>query len=167
MASSELYREIISAMRRLDLLRRISIRDSAHGVELHRTQMPMLDYISKHAGCTQADISNHLHVSPASIACSAKRMESAGLISRMPDETNLRRNKLTATEAGHACLTQMFAVFDALDARTFSGFSDAELISLSGMLNRMIENSAQGDTAHKTIHELIRQLNEMEGEKQC
>ena len=101
MASSELYREIISAMRRLDLLRRISIRDSVRGVELHRTQMPMLDYISKHAGCTQADVSSHLHVSPASIACSAKRMESAGLISRMPDETSADTGKRRRTFYGY------------------------------------------------------------------
>lgn len=40
MALPEQYREIIGAMHRLDLLRRISIRDSARGIELHRTQMP-------------------------------------------------------------------------------------------------------------------------------
>jgi hypothetical protein len=167
MALPEQYREIIGAMHRLDLLRRISIRDSARGIELHRTQMPMLEYISAHPGCTQADVSNHLHVSPASIACSAKRMESAGLIARVPDEANLRRNKLTATEAGRARLMQMRAVFDALDARTFRGFSGAELASLSSMLNRMIQNSARGDAAQKTMHELICQLNEMEGEDPC
>ena len=80
MAIPEQYRRIIGAMHRLELLRRISIRDSARGIELHRTQMPMLEYIAAHDGCAQADVSKHLHVSPASVACSAKRMESAGLI---------------------------------------------------------------------------------------
>lgn len=75
--------------------------------------------------------------------------KSAGLIARVPDEANLRRNKLTATEAGRARLMQMRAVFDALDARTFRGFSGAELASLSSMLNRMIQNSARGDAAQK------------------
>ena len=87
MAIPEQYRRIIGAMHRLELLRRISIRDSARGIELHRTQMPMLEYIAAHDGCAQADVSKHLHVSPASVACSAKRMESAGLIARTADET--------------------------------------------------------------------------------
>lgn len=64
MAIPEQYRRIIGAMHRLELLRRISIRDSARGIELHRTQMPMLEYIATHDGCAQADVSKHLHVSP-------------------------------------------------------------------------------------------------------
>ena len=167
MAIPEQYRRIIGAMHRLELLRRISIRDSARGIELHRTQMPMLEYIAAHDGCAQADVSKHLHVSPASVACSAKRMESAGLIARTADETNLRCNKLSATEEGHARLAQMRAVFDALDARTFRGFSDAELDALSRMLDRMVLNSARGDEAQKTMHELMYQLHAMEGEEEC
>ena len=94
-------------------------------------------------------------------------MESAGLIARTADETNLRCNKLSATEEGHARLAQMRAVFDALDARTFRGFSDAELDALSRMLDRMVLNSARGDEAQKTMHELMYQLHAMEGEDEC
>ena len=56
MAIPEQYRRIIGAMHRLELLRRISIRDSARGIELHRTQMPMLEYIAAHDGCAKADV---------------------------------------------------------------------------------------------------------------
>ena len=110
MAFSKQYHEIIGAMHRLELLRRISIRDNARGIEIRRAQMPMLEYIAAHEGCTQADISKYLHVSPASVACSAKRMEAAGLIARAADESNLRCNRLSATAEGLARLAQMRAV---------------------------------------------------------
>lgn len=167
MAFSKQYHEIIGAMHRLELLRRISIRDNARGTEIRRAQMPMLEYIAAHEGCTQADISKYLHVSPASVACSAKRMEAAGLIARAADESNLRCNRLSATVEGLARLTQMRAVFDALDARTFEGFSEAELATLSNLLERMIRNAASGDTAQKTMHELVCQLHDLEGDDPC
>lgn len=154
-------------MHRLELLRRISIRDNARGTEIRRAQMPMLEYIAAHECCTQADISKYLHVSPASVACSAKRMEAAGLIARAADESNLRCNRLSATAEGLARLTQMRAVFDALDARTFEGFSEAELATLSNLLERMIRNAADGDTAQKTMHELVCQLHDLEGDDPC
>ncbi len=156
------YREIIGSMHRLNLLRRISIRDEAAGIALQRTQMPMLEYIAQHEGCTQADVAKHLHVSPASTACSAKRMESAGLIAREADEGNLRCNRLSATEAGKARLARMHAVFSAMDERTFSGFSEEELSLLQSMLARMIQNSTGAETAEKTVPELLRRLREME-----
>jgi len=162
MPNREDYRRVIGLLRRIDVLRRISIHDSAGSLALRRTQMPMLDFIAAHEDCTQADIAREFHVSAASVARSAKRMEAAGLIARRTDEQNQRRNRLRATEEGHAHLRRMRDVFDALDEATFRGFTAAEIDTLASLLSRMIDNSALGDMAGKPMPELIRRLKEME-----
>ena len=159
------YRAIIRAMHRLDLLRRISIHDSSAGAALHRTQMAMLEYIAAHEGCTQADVAKHMCVSAASIACSAKRMESAGLIARQADAGNLRCNRLSATEAGIARLAQMRSLFNAMDGRTFAGFTDEELNALQAMLERMVHNADRGGDAQKTMFALLSELSKKEEEE--
>ncbi|MBQ7114050.1 MAG: MarR family transcriptional regulator [Clostridia bacterium] len=165
MPNREDYRRVIGLLHRIDVLRRISIHQGAGGLALRRSQMPMLGFIADHEGCTQADIAKEFRVSAASVACSAKRMEAAGLIERRTDEENQRCNRLRATEEGHAHLHKMRDVFDALDEATFRGFSTEELDTLASLLSRMIENYALGDMAGKPMCELIHRLKEMEERK--
>ncbi len=162
MPNREDYRRVIGLLRRIDVLRRISIHQGAGSLALRRSQMPMLGFIADHEGCTQADIAKEFRVSAASVACSAKRMEAAGLIERRTDAENQRCNRLRATETGRAHLQNMRDVFDALDETTFRGFSTEELNTLASLLSRMIDNSDLGDMAGKPMCELIHRLKEME-----
>lgn len=162
MPTNEDHRRVIGLLHRVDILRRISIHRGTGNLPLHRTQMPMLGFIADHENCTQADIAGEFHISPASVACSAKRLEAAGLIIRRTDESNRRRNRLQTTPQGRSHLQQMRSVFDALDEATFRGFSDEDLDTLSALLSRMIRNSALADMAGKPMHELVQELREIE-----
>lgn len=159
-------RTLIGSMHKLELLRKIYIRSQSKGVGMHRGQVPILGYITEHEGCTQAEAAENLGVSPASVALSAKRMCAAGLIERKSDALDMRCNRLTATEKGRRALDDFLSVFSEIDARTFEGFSDEELDQFYGMLRRMMNNIAEGG-ADRCMGDLMHQLEEMEGDREC
>lgn len=160
------YRTIVDNTHKLELLRRIYARGRTRDVEMHRGQVPILDYIITNDGCTQAEAAAFLGVTPASVALSAKRMAAAGLIERSADEEDMRRNHLSATEKGKRAFEDFMAVFHEIDERMFEGFSDEELNLFNEMLMRMIENIAGGNAGQSTCG-LVRRLKELEEEKEC
>ena len=124
----------------LNQLRRKRIQQMTTGFELYPGQLPILEVISRQPGSTQQDVAAQLGVTPASIALSAKRLNAAGLIEKRVDAENKRRNQLFITEQGRRAATLYRESFNALDAETFSSFSDAELETLCGYFDRMIDN---------------------------
>lgn len=128
----------------LNLLRRIELHKAAADAGLHLGQLPVMEYIIRNDGCTQIEIADTLKVTPASIAISTKRLQKAGLIQKKTDETNLRCNKLTATDKGielsHNCRKR----FNEFDKKLFAGFSDQELLLMKDHLDRLINNIADG-----------------------
>ena len=135
--------------------------------EIRRAQMrDASNTIAAHEGCTQADISKYLHVSPLPLPAPPNGLEARAQSPAAADDPTCAATGFRHAE-GLARLEQMRAVFDALDARTFEGFSEAELATLSELLERMIRNAADGDTAQKTMHELVCQLHDLEGDDPC
>lgn len=128
----------------LDLLRRIELYRVTSDVGLHQGQLPVMEYIIRNEGCTQKEIADRLKVTPASIAISTKRLQKAGLIQKKTDESNLRCNKLYATELGIEMSLKCRNRFDEFDKRLFAGFADNELLALKDYLDRMIRNISDG-----------------------
>ncbi len=87
-------RNVVDAMHRLELIRRMRIQTMLRGTDAHRGQGPILDYIETHPRCTQAEAAESLGVSPPSITCSVRRMENAGLIVKAADEKDMRCTRL-------------------------------------------------------------------------
>jgi len=124
----------------LDLLRRIEHYKVAADVGLHQGQLPVMEYIIRNEGCTQREIADMLKVTPASIAISTKRLQKAGLIQKKTDDSNLRRNKLYATQMGVEMSRKCRNRFDEIDKKLFAGFDDHELMAMKDYLDRMIRN---------------------------
>ena len=76
--------EKMMALRRARM-RRVLLRRG-----FHLGQPEILSYISAHPGCSQKQMADSAGVTPASIAASFKRMESAGLIRRRADTADTR-----------------------------------------------------------------------------
>ena len=83
-----------------------------------------------------------LFVTPASVAQSTKRLQSAGMLEKASDPDNLRKNKLRVTPAGQAVVERFRALSDQVEERTFAGFTPEEEALLASLLNRMIQNLA-------------------------
>jgi DNA-binding MarR family transcriptional regulator len=147
--------DISRKMSTLSILHRIYIHKQASKNGLYFGQPPILEYVANHDNCTQREVADFMKVSPASIATSVKRMQKAGLIEKMADDSDLRYNRLKITEKGRELTYKCRKDFDKVDAQMFSGFSDEECEQLFGYYNRMVSNLSTGEFADKTFFSLI------------
>ena len=131
---------VIGRLEKLNILRRIEANKISADVGLYLGQLPILEYIIHHEGCTQKEIADIMRVSPASIATSTKRLQRAGLIKKQTDEENLRKNMLSVTKKGIELAMKCRVNFNEFDQKLFSGFSDEELLSVQELLDRLISN---------------------------
>ena len=92
---------------------------------------------------SQRELADLLHVTPATIAISTKRMEKAGLLTKRVDEDNLRCKRLTITELGESKCDEAFEQFGRSNEELFKGFAEEELIQLQGYMDRMLRNLAE------------------------
>lgn len=126
----------------LQMLRRKYLHGSCFSKEIVPGQYPLLNHLNSNPEATQQELAAMLFVSPASVAQSTKRLQKAGLLEKETDPQNLRKNRLRVTKAGQEAVVSVRAVINALDDRILAGFSEAEMESLSGMVERMIINLA-------------------------
>ncbi len=135
-------RRILITLDQLHLLRRIAHQKRTTDLPIYRGQMPMLEYIQRYPGCTQAEVSERFFISPASVAQSTKRMEKTGFLEKRVDEQNQRCKKLYVTKEGTSILAKYHTAFLGLDEQLISGFTPSELAQLEGYLNRLLTNFA-------------------------
>ena len=124
----------------LSVLRRRLTRAKTANYELHHGQLPLLERIIGNPGSTQQEVASWLMVTPASVAQSLTRLERAVLLERKVDQQNRRRNRVYATEAGKHAAALYRKSFDEVDAATFAGLTEEELLQFSALLDRMIAN---------------------------
>lgn len=107
---------------------------------LYFGQPPILKYLSMNDNATQKEIADFLHISPPSVAVSVKRMEEAGLIMRVVDKNDARRNNLKLTKKGESLQNYADSYFKQADLAAYDGFSEQELDILGSFLERMNKN---------------------------
>jgi len=131
-------REIAKKMILVNILKRTAMRETMG--EIHCGQEPILEYLGTHESSSQKDIAEFLHVTPASVALSTKRMEKSGLISKIPDTDNLRRNVISITEKGKKTHETCSRRRDSIDEHMFDGFSEKDLKTFSAYFDKIIFN---------------------------
>lgn len=155
----EIRERLGGRLHRIDLLMRYHLRSQEKGL-IPPSQMRMLEFIEKNAGCTQAEVAEEMQVSPASVAQSLKRMEASGFVSRDVCKDDLRANSLRVTDGGLAAAKRCRGVFDGLELEMIKGFSPEETEQLAGMLSRLIKNLESGVTDSMNNMELTKLLSE-------
>ncbi len=103
-------------------------------------QPPILKYLSDHENATQKEIAEFLHISPPSVATSLKRMEESGLVVRLENKKDARRNTVKLTKKGKEL--HMFAeqTFMRIDDIAYKGFTEEEMDLMVTFLERMNKN---------------------------
>ncbi|NLT58348.1 MAG: MarR family transcriptional regulator [Clostridiales bacterium] len=132
--------QIHDRMKRIRLLHHLYLQRTMPEHDLYHGQLPVLEYIRNHEGCTQVEVAQALSVSPASIATSTKRMQSAGLLEKAYDQQNLRIKRLRATPRGIECSDRCRRALDTMVEESFKGFSAEELGCFDQLLGRVLEN---------------------------
>jgi DNA-binding MarR family transcriptional regulator len=107
---------------------------------LHSGQLRILHTISVMNGATQKELADRLNITPASLAVSVKRMQKAGIVEKVADQTDLRNNRIYATEKGRRIQTDSLAEFIAFDNSLLEGFSPEEFRQLDDYLLRIQNN---------------------------
>lgn len=144
-------RETTAAMHRLELLRKIRIHRIMAGLGMYPGQPRMMEYINTHPGCTQREVAGALDITQASVAASIKRMEKAGLVQRMQDKQDSRRNCLTLTETGLARMLQGRSAIENMDTEMFQGLTPEDMDTFKALCDKMFDNLADETTRHLNI----------------
>ena len=103
-------------------------------------QPPILKYLSENENATQKEIADYLHISAPSVATSLKRMEEAGLVVRLENKKDARKNTLKLTKKGKELFEYAENLFLSIDNVTYKGFTEEELDMLVSFLERMNNN---------------------------
>lgn len=158
-------RDIVHLFLRLTAAHRYEISQAANSVGIYFGQPQLLEYVIKHNGCTQSELSENLHVSPPSVAMSVKRLQKSDLIRKISDKDDLRCNRLSVTDKGAETLESFHRICDETDEKLFSGFSDGEKELLVSFLIRLTNNI----TDESMTPEIIRSFfeNEMKNIREC
>jgi len=153
----------------IEILRRLQVQKVIRGKEIFKGQFPILEIICMNEGCTQKYIADSLMVSQASIALSVKRLVKAGLIVKKVDETNLRCNRIFATDKGRLLKEELSAKYNSVDEMTFKGLTDDELTILDDLFDKIMDNLSVDRKGDLSICALCRELEEAEkgGESEC
>ncbi len=103
-------------------------------------QPPILKYLSENKNATQREIAEFLHISVPSVATSLKRMEEAGLVVRLEDKSDARRQIVKLTKKGNELFQYAENTFVYVDSVTYEGFTEEEMDMFISFLERMNNN---------------------------
>lgn len=111
---------------------------------LSRASQPFILFILEDEGpgasLSQKELAERLGVSQPTAAISIRRMEAAGLLRKLSDGDDLRRNRITLAPKGARLVRDCKAAFDDIDERMFEGFSAKEREELRSYYLRIIAN---------------------------
>lgn len=157
-----MIKEVMQRLILVNVLRRTAMREIMG--EIHWGQEPILEYLIKNGDSSQKQIAEHLHVTPASIALSTKRMEKNGLITKITDSSNLRRNILSVTEQGKQLFEKVKKGMDELECRMFRNFSGEELVEMERLYEKIIFNltGETKDITHEVFIHYVNKLKELD-----
>ncbi len=150
---------------RISLMLRITIDKATIDKGLYVGQFPVLDYVAKNDGCTQAQLAQHMQVSAPSVARSVARMERAGLLKRVGDETDRRCNQLSITPKGKKTAKLCRANIEEINKTMLDGFSEEEVCRLSEYLDRMLKNLSTENLENNSMFSLVAQAMELHKSK--
>ena len=106
---------------------------------------PMILFLLKDKGregriAAQKELSDAMHVSPATVAVSLKSLERGGYVEKLPDEADQRRKAVWLTDKGRAALAACHQIFREVDRRMFGGFTPDEMEQVRAFQLRMLHN---------------------------
>ena len=110
------------------------LRIIIEGIGLHKGQAFILLQVCKKPGMAQNEIAHRLHISPATVTNSLKRLERDGWITRQRDPQDQRVVQVYLTAKAEALHEKIRESFAMLDAELREVLTDKEAQELSRLL---------------------------------
>ncbi len=95
---------------------------------------------SENMAASQKEIADRLGLSTPTVAVSIKRMEKDGILHKVADKADLRRNLITLTQKGLRVADEAQAVFEDVDRSMFNNLSQEECRQLRKLFLRIVAN---------------------------
>ena len=108
-------------------------------IGLYRGQPFVLSALWEQEGITHSELAARMHVSPATVTNTLKRMEKAGFVERRHDLEDQRVSRVYLTDAGHAIREQVNQHWQEVETQVFGTLSEQERETLSRLLERVRE----------------------------
>jgi len=103
-------------------------------------QYCILNYLSRHDGCIQKDLSLHCGLEPSVVTNMLSGMLKSGLVRRESDASDRRAWHVLVTERGVQFHRQAEEILTNIDSISLEGFSDREKALFQSYLIRMYHN---------------------------
>ena len=97
-------------------------------------------HIAQNRKLNQKDLANKLDITPASVSVIVHRMESEGLLIRVPDEKDGRQFNLSLTEKGQSLVSKVRSSWSKIQEEITDGFNESEKASLWRLLLKIEKN---------------------------
>lgn len=113
----------------------------AHGVSFG--QMPLILYIGKHPGCSQAQLTKELHLDWGHSQRSITKLAGCGLIQKEYSEAQ-SCHSLVLTETGQTVFEACHQVFSSWDRQKTAALTEEEAETLLSLLGKLSEHTKEG-----------------------
>ncbi len=107
-------------------------------------QVPILMELSRCGELSQRVLAEKVHVTPATISGTLKRLERGGIISRREDEKDARVSLVSLSERGRALSEEARHIFREADCMIIEKFNEQECDELLSYLRRMLDIVQEG-----------------------
>ena len=125
---------------RVSRMHRRCVENAASRLNVNRSQHELLITLAHNPDFSQHQLAERLGITPAAVTLTVRKLAEAGLLSVETDPADVRRRRLSITEAGHALLAEGKSLFDDVGVRMLAGLGEEELAVLDGIFSRMQEN---------------------------
>ena len=124
-------------------------------IGLHRGQGFALVQLWHHDGVPQRELSDAMHISPASVTNMLQRMERDGWISRERDREDQRIVRVYLTRKAKDLRAKARTVFREIEEELVSVYSDEERETLKRLLMKLHDRFAPGDAHSHHVHRFL------------
>lgn len=150
------YHALVHRLSYVSHLHSYHVINAFRGNQIYRGQPPLLRYLSEHEACSQKELADFMHISPASVAVSIKRMCKAGLVEKTRSGEDERVNRLSITPGGRQIMNKCSEEFDKLDKRMFAGLSEDEIGEFDRILGILERNLADDSVSECEVFKLVK-----------
>ena len=112
---------------------------------IHSGQGSLISALDILGPCSQKELADFRHVSPATTSVMLRRMEARGLILRLPSEDGGKRNQIILTESGKNVAHNLRQAMPVEARRIFAGLSEEDLAAADRIFRTISANLTRED----------------------
>lgn len=120
------------------------IRHSLESYGVQKTYGPILKELSDNEGMTQKELAGNMRITAPSMSINLQKMESAGLLERKPDDTDMRQIRLYLTEKGKEVAETADKEIAFVEQRLIEALTDDEQKELKRLLLKILKSESEG-----------------------